>query len=274
MKFGVATFLTDESIRPTALGPALEERGLDALFLAEHTHIPVDPHIGEPGSVLPRQYFRTLDPFVALGAAAAVTRTLTLGTGIALLVQRDPITTAKEVATLDLISDGRAVFGVGAGWNRAEMAHHGTDPRTRGALLDERLRAMIELWTKEKAEFHGNFVDFGPSYAWPKPVQQPHPPIYVGGDSEAAWARLAAYGAAWMPNNVVPEDLAAKVTRMREATGTRTPVVVHAAQYDSKSLETYASAGVERVLLDLPTAPEDEVLKVLDEMAAAAAPYR
>ena len=204
MKYGVSTFLTDESISPIALGTGLEERGIDALFLAEHTHIPTSWQSPSPDFTLAREYYRTVDPFVALGAVAAVTKTLLLGTGIALVAQRDPIITAKEVATLDLISGGRAVFGVGAGWLEDEMRNHGTNPRSRGRLMDERIRAIIKLWTEEEAGFHGELVSFDPIYSWPKPVQLPHPPIYVGGVSERAFARLAEYGQAWMPIGIPP----------------------------------------------------------------------
>ncbi|GAA3243534.1 LLM class F420-dependent oxidoreductase [Streptomyces thermocoprophilus] len=271
----MSTFLTDEGIAPAALGPALEERGLDALFVAEHTHIPVSRETPYPGGgELPRVYYRTLDPFVALAAVATVTRTLLLGTGIALVVQRDPIVTAKEVATLDLVSGGRAVFGVGAGWNREEMRNHGTDPRTRGRLMDERVRAVIELWTKEQAEFHGDFVDFDPVHCWPKPVQRPHPPVYVGGAGDHAYARVASYGTAWMPSGVPPERLGEQIDRLRRTTGTDTPVVVYGAPRDRASLDRYAELGVERVLLHLPTRPEAETLHRLDEYAKLVAAYR
>ncbi|BAC75195.1 LLM class F420-dependent oxidoreductase [Streptomyces avermitilis] len=275
MKFGVSTFLTDEGIGPAALGPALEERGFDALLLAEHSHIPVKRETPYPGGgELPRVYYRTLDPFVALGAVASVTSELLLGTGIALVVQRDPIHTAKEVASLDLVSGGRAVFGVGAGWNREEMRNHRTDPTERGRLMDERIRAIIELWTKDEAEFHGDFVDFAPVYSWPKPVQRPHPPIWVGGGSERTFARVAEYGAAWMPSGVPPKELGAQIERMRKTAGDRPAVVVYAAQHDRESLDTYAELGVERVLLYLPTQPEDETLRTLDELAEAVSAYR
>lgn len=192
MKFGVATFITDQGIAPAPLGRAVEQRGFDSLLIAEHTHIPVERRSPYPGGgELPDIYYRTLDPFVALAAAASVTERILLGTGIALVVQRDPIITAKEVASLDLVSGGRAVFGVGAGWNREEMENHGTNPRTRGRLVDERLRAMRELWTKDKAEFHGEFVDFGPVYSWPKPVQRPHPPC--------TWAAGRPPSSGWLP---------------------------------------------------------------------------
>ena len=172
MRFGIATFITDESIRPDALGPALEERGFDSLFIAEHSHIPVGRDTPYPaGGELPRRYYRTLDPFVALSAVAAVTSRLVLGIGIVLLPQRDVIHTAKEVASLDLVSGGRVAFGVGIGWNREEMRNHGTDPATRGARVDEQLAALKQIWTNDKAEFHGRQIDFDPIFAWPKPVQ-------------------------------------------------------------------------------------------------------
>ena len=173
MGFGVLTFVTDDGIGPVELGQALEQRGFESLFLAEHSHIPVDAKTPYPmGGPIPPKYYRTLDPFVALTAAAVATETLVLGTGIALIPQRDPILTAKEVASLDLVSEGRFRFGVGVGWLREEIANHGVDPAVRGRVVDERLRAMIEIWTQEKAEFHGEFVNFDPIYSWPKPLTE------------------------------------------------------------------------------------------------------
>lgn len=172
MRFGVSTFVTDEGIAPSALGPALEERGFASLYLAEHTHVPVARTTAYPGGGdLPRQYYRTLDPFVALTAAGVVTERLELGTGIALVNQRDPILLAKETASLDLVTGGRAVLGVGAGWNREEMLHHGVDPKTRMARMREYVLAVKEIWDNDEAEFHGEFVDFDPIFSWPKPVQ-------------------------------------------------------------------------------------------------------
>ncbi|AXI80798.1 LLM class F420-dependent oxidoreductase [Peterkaempfera bronchialis] len=275
MKFGISTFITDEGIAPTALGRAVEERGFDSLFIAEHTHIPVRRESPYPGGgELPRMYYRTLDPFVALAAAAAVTERLLLGTGIALVVQRDPITTAKEVASLDVVSGGRAVFGIGIGWNREEMRDHGTDPRTRGRLADERVRAIRELWTRDEAEFHGEFVDFDPVFSWPKPVQRPHPPIYVGGGA-AAFARIAEYGDAWLANSGSPQELGPQLERLRETAGRPVPVTVYAAQQERpEDLEGYRELGVERVLLYLPTRPEKETLEDLDGLAETAARFR
>ncbi|MFJ5686120.1 LLM class F420-dependent oxidoreductase [Streptomyces sp. NPDC093099] len=274
MKFGVSTFITDQGIAPTTLGRAIEERGFDSLFIAEHTHIPVERRSPYPGGgELPEMYYRTLDPFVVLSAAAAVTERILLGTGIALVVQRDPIITAKEVASLDLVSGGRAVFGVGVGWNEEEMENHGTDPRTRGRLVDERLRAIRELWTKDKAEFHGEFVDFDPVYSWPKPVQRPHPPIYVGG-GEGAFHRVAAFGDAWLANSMPPEELGPRIHRMRSVAGREVPVTVYGVRKESELVEQYAQLDVERVLLYLPTMPEAGTLSYLDELAAVAERFR
>ncbi|TLW95198.1 LLM class F420-dependent oxidoreductase [Saccharomonospora piscinae] len=273
MKFGISTFVTDEGIRPTSLASALEERGFDALFLAEHSHIPVSRESPYPGGGdLPRHYYRTLDPFVALSAAAAVTERLLLATGVALLVQRDVIHTANEAASLDVVSDGRFALGVGVGWNREEMRNHGTDPRTRGALLDEQLQALRALWTEEQAEFHGRLVDFDPVYAWPKPVSSPHPPIYVGGESPAALARLAAYGDAWLPRgDTEPAEIGAVLRSLAEQGRADVPVTIFGAGRAEDRLAGWAEAGVERVAFDLPTVPESETLTVLDELAALAA---
>lgn len=274
MKFGVSTFVTDQGIGPAALGRAVEERGFDSLMIAEHTHIPVERRSPYPGGGdLPEMYYRTLDPFVALSAAAAVTERLLLGTGIALVAQRDPIVTAKEVASLDLISGGRALFGVGVGWNREEMENHGADPTTRGRMVNERLRAMQELWTKEQAEFHGEFVDFDPVWSWPKPVQSPHPPIYVGG-GEGAFGRVAEFGGAWLANRASPEKLAEQIRRMRGIAGREVPVTVYAVGDDPELVERYARLDVERLLLYLPTLPESESVRTLDRLAATADRFR
>jgi len=274
MKFGISTFVTDEGIAPGALGRAIEDRGFDSLFIAEHTHIPLSRKSPWPrGGELPRKYYRTLDPFVTLTAAAAVTERLLLGTGVALIVERDPIVTAKEVASLDLVSGGRAIFGVGVGWNREEMENHGTDPRTRGRLTDERLRAMIEIWTKEEPEFHGEFVDFDPIGAWPKPLQKPYAPIYVGG-GRPAFGRISELGDAWLANGLPPAELGPMMDELREVAGRDVPVSVFGAAEEPEDLEAYAELGVERVLLSLPTLPEKESLDHLDALAGKAAAAR
>jgi probable F420-dependent oxidoreductase len=274
MKFGISTFITDQGIRPAPLGRALEERGFDSLFIAEHSHIPVDRRSPYPGGGdLPEMYYRTLDPFVALTAVATVTERLLVGTGIALVSQRDPIHTAKEVASLDLISEGRAIFGVGVGWNREEMANHGTDAATRGKLVNERLRAIVELWTKEQAEFHGEFVDFDPVYAWPKPVREPHPPIYVGG-GPGAFSRVAELGDAWLANNLPPEQLGPQIEEMRATAGRQVPVTVYAVPSNPEAIEAFARLDVERVLFYLPSDPEPAALDRLDRFAEVAARFR
>lgn len=274
MKFGISTFITDQGIRPAPLGRALEERAFDSLFIAEHTHIPVERRTPYPGGGdLPEIYYRTLDPFVALTAAAVVTEKLLLGTGVALVSQRDPIITAKEGASLDLISDGRFVFGIGVGWNREEMANHGTEPSTRGQLVNERLAAIRKLWTAEKAEFHGRFVDFGPVYLWPKPVQRPHPPIYVGG-GPGAFPRVAEFGDAWLANSLPPDELGPLLEQLRATAGRDVPVTVYAVPDDPSVIEGCIGLGVERLLFYLPTLPERESLAELDRLAEVAARFR
>ena len=276
MRFGIATFITDEGIRPDVLGRAAEERGFSSLFLAEHSHIPVSRESPYPGGgELPRKYYRTLDPFVALTAAAAVTSRLLLGTGVALLPQRDVIHTAKQVASLDVVSGGRAAFGVGVGWNKEEMRNHGTDPATRGALMDEQLAALTRIWTTEQAEYHGKHVDFDPIYLWPKPVQEPHPPIYVGGASPAALRRLATYGDGWIPVGGVSP---AEITRVRDSLAEQgradVPVIVFGADTDEGRLAGFAEAGVQEVTLTLETLSEDDTLRSLDALAGVAAAHR
>jgi probable F420-dependent oxidoreductase len=274
MKFGISTFVTDEGIAPGVLARAIEERGFDSLFIAEHTHIPLSRKSPWPrGGELPRKYYRTLDPFVTLTAAAAATERLLLGTGVALVVERDPIITAKEVASLDLVSGGRVLFGVGVGWNREEMENHGTDPRTRGKLTDERIRAMMEIWTKEEPEFHGRYVDFDPIGAWPKPLQKPYPPIYVGG-GRPAFGRIAELGDAWLANGLPPDELGPLMRQLREVSGRNVPVSVFNASSEPEDLEAYAKLDVERVLLSLPTLAEGESLDHLDTLAKPSAGIR
>lgn len=277
MRIGLSTFVTDYGIRPAALGKALEERGFDALLVAEHSHIPASRLSAYPGGGdLPKPYYHAVDPFVALGAIAAVTSTLRLGTGIALLVQRDVLHTANEVATLDLISDGRVDFGVGVGWNREEMENHGTDPKTRGKLIDEQLDALKAVWTQEQAEFHGELVDFDPIFAWPKPVQAPHPPIYVGGNSIAALKHAAGHADGWMPNGAadaggVKAQLALRDEHLGER-GTILPTTVDPGNLEV--LDAYAEAGISRVALLTSPAAEAETLRTLDDYAALVERYR
>src|SRR5919202_208167 len=200
MDFGVTMFPTEYSISIVELARAVEDLGFESLWVPEHTHIPSDRRSPWPGGPeLPREYSHALDPFLALTAAASVTSRLRLGTGVCLVVERDPITLAKEVATIDHLSGGRFLFGIGGGWNLEEMANHGTDPTRRWPLLRERVLAMKEIWTHDEAEFHGAFVDFQRLWQWPKPIQAPHPPIIVGGNGPHTLKRVVDYGDAWGP---------------------------------------------------------------------------
>src|SRR5438067_6153049 len=200
MDFGLSMFATDYSIAPAELGRAAEQHGFESLFFPEHTHIPTSRLSPWPGGAeLPRDYYHSLDPFVALGAVAGVTRSLKLGFGVCLVIERDPIVLAKEVASLDHLSGGRVLFGIGGGWNREEMADHGTDFSTRWRVLRERILAMKEIWTKVEAEYHGQCVSCDPLWSWPKPIQKPHPPILVGGNGPRTLQRVLEYGDGWMP---------------------------------------------------------------------------
>jgi probable F420-dependent oxidoreductase len=269
MKFGVATFITDQGVRPGPLGAALEERGFSSLVITEHSHIPASRETPYPaGGELPTIYYRTLDPFIALTAAAATTQTLRLATGIALVPQRDVIHTAKEVASLDLVSDGRVVFGVGVGWNREEMRNHGTDPAIRGEKMDEQLAALKEIWTKDQAEFHGKHVNFDPIFAWPKPVQSPHPPIYIGGNSQAALNRLLRVGDGWMPlGNPSLEEIKRVRGWLADNGRADVPVLIFGFSRGEDELAAYAEAGIDEYTFLLPTQPESETLADLDGLA-------
>jgi probable F420-dependent oxidoreductase len=275
MKIGISTFVNDDTIDTVSLARAVEERGFESLAIAEHTHIPASRESAYPmGGELPSIYYRTLDPFVTLAAAAAVTSKIALITGIALLIQRDPIITAKEAASIDLISNGRFVFGVGAGWNIEELRHHGTDPKTRGALLDERIEAIKELWTKEPAEYHGSYVDFEPSYLRPKPVQTPHPPIYIGGDSNATVKRIIRHDAGWISNPLPVEHLKKRIDQIRDGSGHDVPLAQFGTPVDPEYWHGAEELGFGQVALLLPTKPHDESLRLLDDYAQQVASYR
>jgi probable F420-dependent oxidoreductase len=226
------------------------------------------------GGELPPIYYRTLDPFVTLAAAAAVTSRIELITGIALLIQRDPIITAKEAASIDLISGGRFVFGVGAGWNIEELSNHGTDPKTRGALLDERIEAIQALWTDEPAEYHGRYVGFDASYLRPKPVQKPHPPIFIGGDSNATVKRVIRHNAGWISNPSPAEHLKKRIEQMGDGAGHDVPLATFGTPIDPDYWGALEDLGYGRVGLLLPTKPEEESLRLLDEYAAVVEKYR
>jgi probable F420-dependent oxidoreductase len=276
MNFGISMFPTRYSIGPAELARAAEERGFESLFVPEHTHIPTSRRSPWPGGPdMPDEYRETLDPFLALTAAAMVTDRLLLGTGICLVVERDPITTAKEVATLDLLSGGRFLFGVGGGWNREEMENHGTDPATRFAVMRERVLAMKEIWTRDEAEFHGAHVDFDPLWQWPKPVQQPHPPVLVAGNGAGTLERVLEYGDGWIPipgRGAVPLGEGTAILRKRAAELGRPPipVTVFGARPEPGVIAHYAEAGVDRVLFRLPSVPTPEALTLLDSYATIA----
>jgi probable F420-dependent oxidoreductase len=280
MQFGLSMFLTDETIAPVALGRAAEDAGFEALFVPEHTHIPASRESPWPGGdQLPREYSHTLDPFVALSAVAATTERLRVGTGIALIVERDPITLAHEAATLDHLSGGRFELGIGAGWNLEEMRNHGTDPARRFAVMRERALAVREIWTQEEASFHGEFVDFDRIWSWPKPAQQPHPPIWVGGTGPRVIDRVLEYGDGWFPNMRDLDELAQRVAELQRRAGEagreRIPVTYFGLRdADDAKLEKMAAAGVDRVLLMLPPAGADETLPRLERYAALAERHR
>jgi len=279
MEFGAAIFFTDYAMGPVELGRALEERGFESLWAPEHSHIPLSRQSPFPqGGELPKKYYDVMDPFVSLTAAAAATRSLKVGTGICLVVQRDPIQTAKLVASIDQVSDGRFLFGIGAGWNAEEMADHGTDFKTRFELMRERVEAMREIWTKSKAEYHGKYVDFPPMMTWPKPVQKPHPPVIVGGAFPYGARRALAYGNGWMPHSSRPEygDVAEFLPRFRQMAAEAgrdldsVPVTLWGSQEDPERLKRIRDLGVVRVVVSLPSEKADSILPALDRWASLA----
>jgi probable F420-dependent oxidoreductase len=275
MHIGVYNFVTDYSMPIDELARALEERRFESLFLPEHTHIPASRRTPWPGgSELPKEYWHTLDPFVALMAAAAVTSNLKLGTGICLVTERDPIVTAKSVATLDLLSKGRFLFGIGAGWNVEEMENHGTEFDSRFRLMEERVKAMKAIWTEDAASFRGEFVDFDPIWCYPKPQQQPHPPILLGGESKYTLQRIAGFCNGWLPRGRGGFDPVSKLDTLKalfEEAGRdigELTVTVFGARAEREVLDYYRAAGITRVLFGLPSAGRDVILPKLDEYAA------
>ena len=270
MQLGVVMFPTDYAIRPDDLARATEERGFESLWVPEHTHIPVSRRSPWPGGGdLPKEYWHSHDPFVALAMAAAVTTKIKLGTGICLVIERDPITMAKEVASLDHLSRGRFLFGIGGGWNAEEMEDHGTAFKSRWRVLRERMLAMKELWTKDEAEFHGQHVNFDKSWAYPKPVQKPHPPILMGGDGPTTFDRVIEFCDGWMPvagrmGGALPEKIATLQRRAKEAGRGAIPVTAFMPKADRAVLDSLEAAGCERAVLALPSETADTVLPRLD----------
>ena len=276
MKFGVFMFPTDYSIRPAELARAAEERGFESLFFPEHTHIPSSRKTPWPGGAeLPKEYAYTLDPFVALSHAAAVTTELRLGTGICLVIQRDPTVLAKEVATLDLLSNGRVLFGVGGGWNREEIENHGVPFARRWRVLRERIEAMKAIWTEKAATYHGEFVNFDAIWSWPKPVQKPHPPILVGGNGPRTLERVVRYGDEWMPLPIRVEGLGDRIRELQDRAAQAgrgpIPVTLYGMRPDPALIEMAEKMGVHRCLFPLPPASADENLPRLDKLAGVMA---
>jgi probable F420-dependent oxidoreductase len=276
MHFGAAMFFTDYSMGPSELARALEGRGFESVWAPEHSHIPLSRKSPFPqGGELPKKYYDVMDPFVTLTAAAAATKSLKVGTGICLVVQRDPIQTAKSVASIDQVSGGRFLFGIGAGWNAEEMADHGTAFKTRFALMRERVEAMHSIWTKSKPEYHGQFVNFDPMMTWPKPVQKPHPPVIVGGVFPHGAKRAITFGDGWMPHTSRPEygDVSEFLPRFRQMAAeaerdpSAVPVTLWGVKDNADSLKRYRDMGVERVVVSLASEKADTMLPILDRWA-------
>ncbi len=272
MKFGITMFPTDYAIQPIELGKAVEAAGFESLWFPEHTHIPTSRRTPWPGGApLPQEYSHTLDPFVGLAAVAAVTDRLLLGTGICLVIERDPIQLAKEVASLDLLSGGRFLFGIGGGWNLEEMEDHGTKPTLRWKILRERILAMKEIWTKDEAEYHGQYVNFDPIWSWPKPVQKPHPPVLIGGYGPRTLDRVIEYGDEWMPIGgragigPLAEGIKELQQRAKAAGRGKIPVSIFGARPEKEVLEHYREAGADRCVFFVPPAPAATVLPLVKQ---------
>ena len=273
MKIGITIHATDVAMSPIELAREAEERGFHSLYIPEHTHIPVSRRSPAPTGTpeLGEEYKRSLDPYIALAAAAAVTERILLGTGIGLVAQHDPIAFAKELATLDVISEGRLVLGIGYGWNHEEMENHGVDPKRRRAHVRETMLAMQALWSQEVASFEGDFIRFEPSWQWPKPIQQPRPRVLLGGaPGPTLFAHIAEYGDGWIP--IGGAGIRPALEKLREAVEGRDRDfselhIVPCVLPDAGKLEYYASIGVTETVLRVPGAPRDEVMPVLDEFA-------
>jgi probable F420-dependent oxidoreductase len=274
MKYGVAIFPADYAMRPDEAARAAEQRGFESIFFPEHTHIPTSrrsPYAR--GGELPPEYFHTVDLFVSMTAAAVATTKIKLASGICLVIEHDPILLAKEVASVDLISRGRVIFGIGGGWNAEEMENHGTVFKSRWKLLRERIESVKQIWANDNASYQGEMVRFDPIWSWPKPVQKPHPPILLGSHGPRALQRVVRYCDGWLPNAMRGGDLAKEVTELRrvaEQNG-RDPktisVTVFAAPTDRRALDSYQEFGAERAVFFLPPAGADKVLPVLDQQA-------
>ena len=273
MKFGAAMFFTDASMTPGELGPLLEQRGFESVWVPEHSHIPLVRTKAFPGGTeLPRPYYDIMDPFLVLTAAGVATKTLRIGTGVCLINQRDPIQTAKQVASLDQLSGGRFLFGVGNGWNKEEMEHHGTNFEQRHKLSRERIEAMKAIWSQDTADYHGEFVNFAPMQTWPKPVQKPHAPVIVGGAFPYGARRAVRYGDGWIPGagrtrhgdigDTLPQFRKMALEAGRDPASL--PVTLFRVAEDADGLRQFRDLGVARVVISLPAARSDQILPILD----------
>ena len=274
MKFGVAIFPTDYAISMAELAPAAEQLGFESLWVAEHSHIPASRLSPWPGGAeLPKHYWHTMDPFVALTAAAMASKTILVATGICLLIQRDAIHTAKQVASVDLVSNGRFIFGIGAGWNREEMEEHGTVFSTRWKLLREKVEAIKTIWTQDESEYHGEMVNFGPMWCWPKPVQKPHPPIILGGSGPKILERVVRYADGWMPNRGDVIERIPELQELARAAGRGDIPVSYYPKPGASEIERLAAAGVERCIYYVPPDGRDQALAKLEDLGRMIRPY-
>jgi probable F420-dependent oxidoreductase len=276
LNFGTSMFFTDYSMAPGELGMALEERGFESVWAPEHSHIPLSRKTPFPGGGdVPKKYYDAMDPFVTLTVAAMATKTLKVGTGICLVAQRDPIQTAKLVSSIDQVSGGRFLFGIGNGWNQDEMENHGTVFASRHKLARENIEAMKAIWTKSKAEFHGEFVNFDPMMAWPKPVQKPHPPVIVGGAFPYSARRAIRYGEGWIPQaarggyseiaDMIPEFRKMATEAGRDPASIE--ITVWFPKQDADLMKRYEDLGVARVVFNLDSDKADKVMPVIDSLA-------
>jgi probable F420-dependent oxidoreductase len=271
MEIGASIFFTDYSISPTELAIALEQRGFDSLWVAEHSHIPVPRRTPPPGGgELAKRYYDVMDPFVTLAAASAVTKTLKLATGICLVIQRDTIQTAKSVASIDQVSGGRFLFGIGGGWNAEEIEAHGTVFTTRMKKMREQIEAMKAIWTQDTAEYNGEIVKVPSMQTWPKPVQKPYPPVLVGGAFPYAARRAVRYGDGWFPNasSGDPADYMPKFRQMAQEAGRTLTVTIGGAPEELAKLQQFRELGAVRANVSLPAESADKILPILDRWAA------
>ncbi|MBI4693993.1 MAG: LLM class F420-dependent oxidoreductase [Gammaproteobacteria bacterium] len=275
MRLATMLYATDYAMRPDDFAVACEERGFESVWYPEHTHIPVSRRTPFPGGgELPREYSHIHDPFIALAAAATATKHIKIATGVCLVIERDPIVLAKEVATLDMLSRGRFMFGIGAGWNAEEMENHGTPFAERWKVLEERLEAMKKIWTEEAAEYHGKYVSFDPLWSWPKPVQKPYPPIVMGASTPYGRERVARYCDGWVPLDMMVEDLPAAIADLhaRLRRHGRRPedveISIFWAPDDPDKLRRYQDLGVDRAILAVPALDDDATLKLLDRYSS------